>query len=218
MFIVGEAGIGKSRLLYEFRRRLDDQAIWIEGRCMSLGQSIAFHPVIDMLKRTFRLEEGDTEAAIKPKIERAVLLFGEDLRPILPYLYYLPSVDLGDTAVATMDPQRRRGAVFDALRRLLVRASEVWPQVIVHEDLHWIDKASEASLLVTADSVPANRILLTSQTGYKHPSGEHDYHTRIALSTLSTEDSIQMPHAVLATKSLPDDLWRAPQHSVGRLR
>ena len=208
VFIVGEAGIGKSRLLYEFRRRLGDQATWVEGRCMSFGQSIAFHPVIDMLKRTFRLEEGDTEESVKQKIERAVVLLGEDLRPILPYLYYLLSIDPGDAAVATMDPQRRRGELFDALRHLLVRASEVRPQVFVHEDVHWIDKASEDSLLFTADSVPTNRILhiLTYRTGYKHPFGEHDYHTRIALSTLSAEDSVQMAHAMLGTESLPDDL------------
>src|SRR3989454_8434729 len=85
VFIVGEPGIGKSRLLYEFRRQVDEQATWLEGRCISFGRSIAFHPVIDMLKRTFRLEEGDAEGTIIKKVERAVLLLGEDLRPILPY-------------------------------------------------------------------------------------------------------------------------------------
>jgi class 3 adenylate cyclase len=129
VFVAGDAGIGKSRLLYEFRRRLGDEATWVEGRCLSFGQSMAFHPIVDMLKRTFRIEEGDTEGTIARKVERSVALLGEDLRPILPYLYYLLSLDPGDAAVATMDPQQRRGEVFDALRRLLVRASEVRPQV-----------------------------------------------------------------------------------------
>ena len=208
VFIAGEAGIGKSRLLHEFRRQLADEATWLEGRCMSFGQSIAFHPIIDMLKRTFRIEEGDTEGAIARKVERAVTLLGEDLRPLLPYLYYLLSIDPGDAAVATMDPQQRRGEVFDALRRLLVRAAEVRPQVLVHEDVHWIDKASEESLVFTADSVPTSRILhiLTYRPGYKHPFDERSYHTRIALSTLSPEDSVHMAHAVLGTDSLPEDL------------
>ncbi|MBI2156412.1 MAG: AAA family ATPase, partial [Candidatus Rokubacteria bacterium] len=159
VFIVGEPGIGKSRLLYEFRRRLGDEATWLEGRCISFGQSIALHPVIDLLKRSFRIEEGDTEGTIAKKIERSVLLLGEDLRPIVPYLRYLLSVDPGDSTVLTMDPQQRRGEIFDALRRLLARASEVRPQVRVHEDCHWMDKATEGSLLFMVDSIPNNRIL-----------------------------------------------------------
>ena len=207
VFIVGEAGIGKSRLLHEFRRRLGDEATWVEGRCMSFGKSMPFHPIIDMLKRTFRIEEADPESVITSKLERSVILLGEDLRPILPYLYYLLSIDPGES-VATMDPQRRRGEVFDTLRRLLVRASEVRPQVLVHEDLHWIDTASEESLLSTADSIPTNRVLhlLTYRPGYKQPFGEHSFHTRIALSTLSAEDSVQMAQSVLGTASLPEDL------------
>ena len=85
VFIVGEPGIGKSRLLYEFRRRLGDEATWVEARCISFGRSMALHPVTDMLKRTFRIEEGDTEGTIAKKIDRSVTLLGEDLRPLVPY-------------------------------------------------------------------------------------------------------------------------------------
>src|SRR2546425_1263148 len=79
-------------------------------------------------------------------------------------------------AGATMDPQKRRGEVFDALRRLLVRAAEVRPQVVVHEDVHWIDKASEESLVFTADSVPTSRILhiLTYHYLRAHLGGAHE--------------------------------------------
>jgi tetratricopeptide (TPR) repeat protein len=208
VFVVGEPGIGKSRLLYEFRRRLEDRATWVEGRSISFGQSIALHPVVDLLKRNFRIEEGDDEATIARKIERAVLLLGEDLRPLVPYLRYLLSIDPGDPAVVTMDAQQRRGEIFDALRRLMVRASEIHPQVLVYEDVHWMDRATEESLLFSADSVPTARILqiFTYRTGYKQPFGERTYHTRIALTTLSAEDSAQMAQAVLATESLPEDL------------
>jgi len=208
VFLVGEPGIGKSRLLHEFRLRLGDEATWLEGRCMSFGQSIAFHPVIDMLKRNFRIEEADAEGTVAKKIERSVLLLGEDLRPILPFLRYLLSVDPGDPAVLTMDPQQRRGEIFDALRRLLVRASEVRPQVHVHEDVHWMDKATEETLQFTADSVPSHRILqvLTYRPGYGHPFGERTYHTRIALTALSGEDTVQMAQAMLAVEHLPEEL------------
>jgi class 3 adenylate cyclase len=208
VFIAGEPGIGKSRLLLEFRRRLGDEATWLEGRAMSFGRSIAFHPLIDMLRRNFRMEEGDTEGTIVTKIERGVLRLGEDLRPLLPYLRYLLSVEPGDPAVLTMDPQQRRGEIFDALRRLTVRASEVRPQVAVYEDDHWMDQATEEYLLFTADSIPTSRVLriLTYRTGYVHPFGERSYHTRIALNTLSTAHSVEMTQGMLDTERLPEEL------------
>jgi class 3 adenylate cyclase/tetratricopeptide (TPR) repeat protein len=208
VFLVGEPGIGKSRLLYEFRRRLGEEATWLEGHCLSFGRSIAFYPLIDLLKRNFRIEESDTEGTIGKKIERSVLLLGEDLRVILPYLRYLLSVDPGDPTVLIMDPQQRRGETLDALRRLLIRAAEVRPQIMVYEDVHWMDKAMEESLSVLADSVPSHRILqiLSYRPGYTHPFGERTYHTRIALTTLSSEDSVQMATAMLATESLPAEL------------
>ncbi len=210
VFIVGEAGIGKSRLLYEFRRRLGEEATWNEGRCMSFGRSIALHPVVDMLKRTFRIDEADTEGTIAKKVERGVLLLGEDLRPLVPYLRYVLSVDPGDPAVREMDPQRRRAEIFDALRRLLLRASEVRPQVMVHEDVHWMDKATEESLQFIMDSVPSNRLLviLTYRPGYAQPWGDRSYHTRIALTALTQQDSAQMAQAMLGTESLPPELQR----------
>jgi class 3 adenylate cyclase/tetratricopeptide (TPR) repeat protein len=208
VFIVGEPGIGKSRLLLEFRRRLGDEATWLEGRSMSFGRSMAFHPLIDMLRRNFRIEEGDAEGTIVTKIERGVLRLGEDLRPTLPYLRYLLSVDPGDPAVLSMDPQQRRGEIFDALRRLTVRAAEVRPQVTVYEDGHWMDQATDEYLLFTADSIPTSRVLriLTYRTGYSHPFGDRTYHTRIALNTLSIEHSVEMAQGILATASLPEEL------------
>jgi class 3 adenylate cyclase/tetratricopeptide (TPR) repeat protein len=208
VFVVGEPGIGKSRLLYEYRRRLGDEATWLEGRCISFGQSMPLHPVIDMLKRTFRIEEGDAQDEIGRKIDRAVLQLGEDLRPLLPYLRYLLSVDPGDPHVAGMDPQARRGEIFDALRRLLVRASEVRPQVFVLEDVHWMDQATGECLQFVIDSVPTSRVLqiLTYRTGWRHPFDEHTYHTRLALGTLSSAESVGMARALLATTELPPDL------------
>jgi predicted ATPase len=208
VFVAGEPGIGKSRLLLEFRRRLADEATWVEGRAMSFGRSIAFHPLIDLLKRNFRIEEADTEGTIIKKIEASVLRLGEDLRPILPYLCYLLSVDPRDPAVLGMDPQLRRSEIFDALRRMAVRAAEIHPQVVVYEDVHWMDQATEESLLFAADSIPNSRILqiLSYRPGYHHLLGERSYHTRIALDNLSSADSAEMTKAILATERLPEEL------------
>jgi tetratricopeptide (TPR) repeat protein len=208
VFLVGEPGIGKSRLLLEFRRRLGVEATWLEGHCMSFGRAIAFHSVIDLLKRNFRIEEGDTEGTIAKKIDRGVRLLGEDLRPAVPYLRYLLAVDPGDPAVLAMDSQQRRGEIFHTLRRLTVRAAEVRPQVFVHEDLHWMDKTTEEYLAFIADSIATCRalLILTYRTGYIHPFGERTYHTRIALDTLSTQDSVEIVEAMLGARQLPPEL------------
>lgn len=208
VFIAGEPGIGKSRLLFEFRRRLGEAATWLEGHCISFGRSIAFYPLIDLLKRNFRIEENESEEVITSKIERGVLFIGEELRPTLPYIRYLLSVDPGDPAVLSMDPQLRRGEIFEALRRLLLRAAERRPQVVVFEDLHWMDRATEESLQLVADSIAASPVLLilTYRPDYHHPFGERTYHTRIAPDNLSSLASIQMAQAMLAAEKIPEEV------------
>ena len=208
VLITGDPGIGKSRLLLEFRRRLAGEVTWSEGRSLSFGHSIAFHPLIDMLKRSFGIEESDSEATIVERIEHSVLALGEDLRPLVPYLRYLLSVDPGKPSVLAMDPQQRRGEIFDALRRMTSRTCEACPQVTVYEDLQWIDQATEDYLLYTADSVPTSRILriVTYRAGHAHPFGERTYHTRMVLGALSSEASIEMTEAMLVTDGLPEEL------------
>jgi class 3 adenylate cyclase len=208
VFLVGEAGLGKSRLLLEFRQRLGTDATWLEGHALSFGRSMAFHPVIDLLRRNFRIEEGDAEETMIEKIEQGVLRLGADLRPILPYLRALLAIDPGEVAIRTMDPQLRRAETFDALRRLLLRAAEVRPQVVVLEDLHWMDQATEAFLTFTADSIPTGRVLclFTYRPGYVQPFGNRTYHTRLVLPILSTVDTVQMARAILVTEKLPEAL------------
>ena len=208
VFIVGEPGIGKSRFLLEFRRRIGEEATWIEGRSMSFGRSIAFHPLIDLLRRTFRIEEADTETVIVEKIERGVLRLGEDLRSTLPYLRYLLAVDPGDPAVLGLEPQLRRAEVFDAVRRLLLGAAEVRPQVVVFEDIHWSDQATEEFLALMADIITTSRVLmiLTSRPGYAAPLGDRSYSTRLALNSLSGAASVQMAQGMLAVAQMPDEL------------
>jgi class 3 adenylate cyclase/tetratricopeptide (TPR) repeat protein len=208
VFVVGEPGIGKSRLVYELRRRVGDQVGWLEGRCVSFGRSIPFHPLIDLLRRRLGIKDGDDEPTVIGKIEGGVLPLGDDLRPIFPYVRYLLAVDPGDAAVSRMDSQERRGGLFYALRRLLLREAERRPQVLVYEDLHWTDKATEEYLALVADSLPASPVLLllTYRTGYAHPFGERSYQTRIAPGALSTGDSLAMARAMLAAGRLPDGL------------
>ena len=208
VFLVGEAGIGKSRLLLELRQRIGDDAAWQEGHCLSFGKAMAFHPLVDLLRRQFGVEEADGEAAIAAKLERGVAEIGEDLAPVAPYLRALLSIDPGDAEVRAISPAQRRGETFEALRRLLVRAAERRPQVLVIEDLHWIDGATEQFLAMLADSVPALQALLvfTYRPGYASRFGERSYFTRVVPAALSAEDSARMAAAVLATDTLPEEL------------
>jgi class 3 adenylate cyclase/tetratricopeptide (TPR) repeat protein len=209
-FVVGEPGIGKSRLLLELRHLVGDSVAWQEGHCLSFGRAMAFHPLVDLIRRRFGVEESDDEAAIASKIERGLREIGDDLLAVSPYLRALLSIDPGDAEVRGMTPVQRRGETLEALRRLLVRAAEQRPQVLVIEDLHWIDSASEQLLVSLVDSVPALRVLLvfTYRPGYANPFGERSYFNRITLGTLSADDSARMAAAVLAASALPDELTR----------
>jgi class 3 adenylate cyclase/tetratricopeptide (TPR) repeat protein len=208
VFVVGEPGIGKSRLLLEFRQRVGEDVAWRNGHAMSFGRAMPFHPVIDLLKRSFRLDERDTEQVVIEKVARGVLELGEDMRPALPYLRYLLSVDPGDSAVAAMDPKQRRAEIFHALRRLILHAAEIRPQVLLFEDLHWVDQATEDFVAFIADSIPTSRVLLllTYRPGYVHRLGERTYHTRLVLDSLSAQDSVRMAGAMLAADDLPEGL------------
>jgi class 3 adenylate cyclase len=207
-FLVGEAGIGKSRLLLELRRRVGDEAAWHEGHCLSFGKAMTFHPLVDLMRRQFAIGETDAESAIAEKIERGVAAVAGDGSPVAPYLKALLSIDPGDAAVKAMSPAERRGETFEALRRLFVRAAERRPQILVIEDLHWIDSASEQFLAMLMDSVPALRLLVvfTYRPGYASPFGERSYFTRVIPAALTAEDTARMAAAVLATDSLPDEL------------
>jgi len=208
VFVVGEPGIGKSRLLLELHRRVGDAAAWHEGHCLSFGTAMAFHPLVDLIRHWFGVEEGDGEAATTAKLERGASETGADLATVTPYLRALLSIDPGDDGVRAMSPAERRGETFEALRRLLVRAAEREPRIVLIEDLHWIDSASEQFLATLVDSVPAARVLLvfTYRPGYANPFGDRSYFTRIVPAPLSADDSARMAAAVLATDSLPAEL------------
>jgi len=206
-FLVAEAGMGKSRLLAELRRRIGDEAAWHEGHCLSFGRAMPFHPLVDLLRRQLGIEEGDTEAAVAAKVERGLVAISPELAAAAPYLRALLSIDPG-ADLRSMTPAQRRAETFEALRSMLVRNAEKRPQVVVIEDLHWIDGVSEQFLTTLTESVPALRALLlfTYRPGYASPFGERSYFTRVVPAALSREESARIAQAVLAAEALPDEL------------
>jgi transcriptional regulator with AAA-type ATPase domain/tetratricopeptide (TPR) repeat protein len=208
VILVGEPGVGKSRLLHELRRQLGATVTWIEGQALSFGRAMAFHPVVDMLKRVFRIDDGDPDAVIVAKIERATGRLGADLTPMLPFLRYLLSVDPGDPAVLTMDPKLRHARIMRATQLLLERGSELRTHVVVLEDAHWADPATEDWLARLADVIAARRalVLVTARPGYRAPLAHASAHTALALPTLSTADTLRIAGDLLGVAELPPAL------------
>jgi class 3 adenylate cyclase/tetratricopeptide (TPR) repeat protein len=207
--LMGEAGIGKSRLLLEFQRRIADEPVtWLTGRCISYGKEMAYLPIIDLLKYNFQVEEGDDDAIISAKIEQGMVALGAALQPAIPHIKYLLSVPPGDDAILHMDAQQRRLKLFEALRAMMLQGGQRRPLVLVVEDLHWIDKTSEEGLLHLADSIPTAQVLLlmTYRPGYENPFGERTYTTRIGLRTLSDRDSLRLAAGMLAMTEVPPEL------------
>ena len=213
VFIAGEAGIGKSRLLLECRRRLAEaaeEATWLEGRCISFGQSIPFLPVIDQLRENFRIEEHDGEPEIIAKVEHGMRRMGE-LDPHVPYIRYLLAVDPGDPAILGMDASTRRKKVFDANRALTLRGTRLRPLVLAYEDLHWVDSTSEEYLASLMDSVAGVPLMLiaTYRVGYAPPFGSRSFQTTITLGSLSAAQAIAMAGRVLGTEQFPEEIKTA---------
>jgi predicted ATPase len=209
VFVSGEAGIGKSRLLLEFRRSILEEGVtWLEGHCISYGKNIPYLPVIDILKRGFRVQEGDNDAAIIGKVDAGAAEWEEEARRGVPYLKYLLNVDPGDATVTVMDPLQRRAGIFDGLRAMLVQESRRRPLVVAVEDLHWIDEKSEETLAALVDVIASAPVLfiLTYRPGYTHSLGERTYYSRVALGHLAPEESVVMAERVLQTATLPQQL------------
>ena len=211
VFLVGEAGIGKSRLRYEFQRSLEGQPHeWVEGRCMTYARDFPFHPIVDGLRRRFGVEEGDDAATLQAKLEADEARSGGGLEWTLPYMRLLLSLPSGDEKVDAQDAATRRSETFRAVCARFQRLCEKAPFVLVVEDIHWIDRASEEFLRYMIESIPTSRVLLllTHRPGYSHPFGDRSYHTRLALQPLSEPEMGRMAEAMLASSEVPDVLRR----------
>ncbi|HVN84546.1 MAG TPA: adenylate/guanylate cyclase domain-containing protein, partial [Candidatus Binatia bacterium] len=209
VFVAGEAGIGKSRLLHEFRQRLlGEPTTWLVGRCISFGRGIPFLPIIDAVKSAFGIEEADTDTDIIDKIELGLTALDAQMLAAAPYLRALLAVDPGAPEVAAMDAGARRFATFAALKQLLLALARRQPLVVLIEDLHWLDPASEEFLTYIVDSVATARILIvcTHRPGYQSPLGDRSYFQRLSVQPLPPGEAAAIAAGMLSAGSLPDDV------------
>jgi len=205
--VQGEAGMGKSRLLLEFRRRLQGQEVtYLEGRCLSYGQSILYLPLMDMLRKYFAIED-ESDQTITERVTAGTAQVGLDVA-LAPYLVTLLSGRTDDAVWQGLAPEVRRKQTFEALRALFLAMSRQRPLVLAVEDPHWIDQPSEAFLDLLGESLGAARImlLLIYRPGYHHRWSEKSYYTQVALHPLSQAESGAVIAAVLGVTEVPQDL------------
>src|SRR5262249_61199025 len=140
--LVGDPGLGKSRLAFEFRRLAEPSVAVLEGRCLSYGASIAYLPLFEVVRNACGIATGDAPDLVTTKIELKIKALELDVS-LAHYLRHAFGLPTGDPGVAALDPQAIRARTFDALRRLLVAEAGQRPLVVLVEDLHWIDHTSE---------------------------------------------------------------------------
>ena len=207
--IMGEAGVGKSRILHEFRKAVANEDVtFIEGKCLSYAKSIAYHPIIDILKANFDIEEGDSDPEIREKVMRGIKLLGVDEASTLRYFLELLSVKDSGIDKIFMSPAARKDRIIEALKQIVLKRSEIRPLIIAIEDLHWIDKSSEDALKYFLEIIPGARVLLTFtyRPEFVHAWGGKFYYNQINLNRLSNRESLSMVEHLLGTQEIDEDL------------
>jgi class 3 adenylate cyclase len=198
--VVGEAGVGKSRLLIELKNELaKEEYAYLEGRCLHYGGSMAYLPIHDILKSHFDIKEEDQEDLIKKKMAEKILQFDERLKSALPPFQELLSVKVEDGTYLQLEPAAKKIRTFEAIRDLLVCESENKPLAVVVEDLHWIDSLSEEFLNYLIDWLTGTHILLILlyRPEYTHQWGSKSFYSKIGVDQLTTKSSAQLVQNIL---------------------
>jgi len=207
--IMAEAGVGKSRLLYEFRKAIGNEDVtFLEGKCLSYSRGVAYHPVIDILKSNFDIHEGDGDLEIKEKVKKGLTILGADEASTLPYFLELLSVKDSGIDKIPMSPEAKKDRIMEAVKRITLKGSEIRPLILAYEDLHWMDKSSEDVLKYVLESIPGARVLMifTYRPEFVHTWGGKSFHSQITLNRLSNRESLIMISHLLGTENIDSDL------------
>ncbi|HSF07423.1 MAG TPA: sigma 54-interacting transcriptional regulator [Methylomirabilota bacterium] len=206
--ILGEPGVGKSRLLHEFRQSLEPGRVsYLEGCCLSYGNTVPYLPIIDIVRRSLGLIETDPVDVIAAKIQTGLQALGMDPAAAAPYLLHLLGsperaqevVGRGPEAIKTI-----RARTMDVLRQMAIVGSRQRPIIFAVEDLQWIDQTSEEALASLAESLAGCPILLitTYRPGYRPPWLGQSYANLIGLDRLTPANSLEVVHSIVPEQEL----------------
>ena len=198
--LVGEAGVGKSRLVYEVVHSHRPQSwLVLEGASVSYGKATPYFPVLDLLKRYSHIEETDDARTRRAKMTGQVLTLDAALQDTVPALLALLDALPDDSPFLHLDPPQRRQRTLDGLKRVLLRESQVQPLLLVFEDLHWIDTETQVLLDSLVESLPTARLLLlvNYRPEYQHGWGRKTYYTQLRLGPLPPASADEVLQALL---------------------
>ncbi|WP_042885361.1 adenylate/guanylate cyclase domain-containing protein [Cupriavidus necator] len=197
--VVGEAGVGKSRLYHEFKARSQRGCMVLETFSVSHGKAFPYLPLIDLLRNYFQITAQDDERLYREKVTGRLLTLDRTLEDHLPYLLYLLGISEAGSALPTMDSTIRRQRTFEAIARLLVRESQNQPLMVLFEDLQWLDSETEAFLNILIEHVPGARLLLlvNYRPEYAHDWGRKLYYTQLHLEPLGQAEAQGLLTALL---------------------
>ncbi|PYN83917.1 MAG: hypothetical protein DMD96_00325 [Candidatus Rokuibacteriota bacterium] len=200
--VVGELGVGKSRLFWELTHSHRVQGwLIVQSGSVSYGKATAYLPVIELLRGYFEIESRDDPRKIREKVTGKVLTLAPALAPVVPALLALLDVPVDEASWHALDPLLRRQQTLDAVKRLLLRESEAQPLVVIFEDLHWIDGETQALLDSLVESPPAARLLLlvNYRPEYSHAWGGKTYYRQLRIDPLPPESADELLAALLGT-------------------
>jgi class 3 adenylate cyclase/tetratricopeptide (TPR) repeat protein len=209
--VVGEAGMGKSRLAWEFARSHRTHGwLVLESSSVSYGKATPYLPVIELLKAYCRLQERDDPRAIRERVAGKLLTLDRALEPLLTPLLALLDVPVDDATWNALDPSQRRRRTLDAVKRLLFRESQVQPLLVIFEDLHWIDSETQALLDGLIESLPTARVLLlvNYRPEYEHTWNRKTYYLQLRIDPLPSESAEELLHALLGEDRTLEPLKR----------
>lgn len=197
--VVGEAGVGKSRLFHEFKALSQRGCMVLETFSVSHGKSFAYLPLIELVKNYFQIEADDDERRCREKVAGRVLMLDRTLEDLLPYLLHLLGIADPGSALPNMDSGIRRQRTFEAITRLLVRESHNQPLQLLFEDLQWLDNETETFLDVLAEHLAGARILLllNYRPEYQHGWNQKPCYTNLRLDPLGKVEAQELLAALL---------------------
>jgi class 3 adenylate cyclase/tetratricopeptide (TPR) repeat protein len=200
--VVGEPGVGKSRLYWEFSHSHRAQGwLSLESRSVSYGKATNYLPIIELLRVYFDIEQADDSRKIREKVTGKLLSLDRQLEPYLPPILWLLDVPIEDEKWERLDPPQRRERVLDGVKRLLLCESQVQPLMVLFEDLHWIDAETQVFLDSLVESLPTARLLLlvNYRPEYSHGWGSKTYYRQIQIDPLPPESAEALLDALLGT-------------------